>query len=71
MAQCEKREEFSVEELGVNGLGSGSWLLQVFLGDGDNERTGERRWSLLHDDCAVGGVIICQVRNQLVEEPQR
>ena len=53
MAQCEKREEFSAEELGVEGLGGGSWLLQVFLGDGDNERTGERRWSLLHDDCAV------------------
>ena len=38
MAQCEKREEFSIEELGVEELGGGSWLLQDFLGDGDNYR---------------------------------
>ena len=43
MAQCEKREEFSVEELGVEGLGGDSWPLQDFLGDDDDERTGEMK----------------------------
>ena len=52
MARYEKREEFGVEELGVEGLGGDSWHLQDFLGDGD-ERAGERRWMLLHDGHAV------------------
>ena len=42
MAQSEKRE-FGVEQLGVEGLGGDSQLLQNFLGDGDSERAGERR----------------------------
>ena len=50
MAQGEKREEFGVEELGVEGLGGDSWLFQDFLGDGDDEHAGERGWSVLHDD---------------------
>ena len=44
MGQGEKREEFGVEELGAEGLRGDSWSLQDFLGDGDDERTGERRW---------------------------
>jgi hypothetical protein len=68
MTWCEKREELSVEELGVEGLGGDGWPLQDFLGDDDDGRTGERMWTLLHDDCAVGGVKNVQVRNQLVEE---
>ena len=40
MGQCEKRGEFRVEELRVEGLGGNSWLLQHFPGDGDDQRTG-------------------------------
>ena len=40
VAQFEKREELSVEELGVEGLSDDSWLLEDFFGDGDGRAYG-------------------------------
>ena len=69
VAQFEKREEFSVDS---NSESSGvSWSLEDFFRDGDDEYAGERGWSVLHDYCAVGCVIICEVTNQLAEGLQR
>ena len=40
VAQFEKRDEFRVEELGVEGLSDDSWLLEDFFGDGDGRAYG-------------------------------
>ena len=40
IAQFEKRDKFSVEELGVEGLSDDSWLLEDFPGDGDGRAYG-------------------------------
>ena len=70
MAWLEKRE-YSVKELGVEELIGVNWSLEDFFRDSDDEHGGERGWSVLHDDCAVGSVIICEVTNQLAEGLQQ
>ena len=62
----------SAEELAVDGFKDGGWLLEDFSEDGDNERMGVRRSSILHGHCAVSDMTVDQAQapNQLAEGQQ-